>query len=195
MNSPSGTPEGTSGTWTPGSSPPCRDSGASWKTFQKRRKTPSQLRRDQKRREAFFAKKQADLNVEISEKPERQQACNSPVEVKDEIELTEISDETASNEYKIGDLLKIEGVYKNPKYEYEPWSQIDPREGVKIMCEAIKDDNVKGIEEIGEASATFEHSFEFWGTWEIKKIGITNKDVADSDNWANGIKITEVKSA
>ena len=120
--------------------------------------------------------------------------CSSPVEVKDEIELTEISDETASNEYKIGELLKIEGVYKNPKYE--PWSQIDPREEVKIMWEAIKDDsNVKGIEEIGEASATFEHSFEFWGTWEIQKLGITNKDVADSDNWANGIKITEVKSA
>ena len=26
-----------------------------------------------------------------------------------------------------------------------------------------------GIEEIGEASATFEHCFEFWGTWKVKK--------------------------
>ena len=194
VKSPAGTPAGASGTWTPGSTPPCREKDASWNTFQKRRKTPSQLRRDQKRREAFFAKKQADIKVEISEKPERQQACSSPAEVKDEIELTEISDETASYEYKIGELLKIEGVYKNPKYK--SWSEIDPSEEVKIMWEALKNEsNVKGMEEIGEASATFEHSFEFWGTWKIKKPGITNKDVADSDNWANGIKIAEVKSA
>ena len=47
-------------------------------------------------REAFIAKKKADLKVENPVKPE----LNSPAEVNDEIELTEISDETINNECK-----------------------------------------------------------------------------------------------
>ena len=170
MNSPAGAPAGTLGTWRPGSTPPCRDIAAPPSTFQKRRKTPSQMRRDQRRREAFFAKKHAEVKVENSVKPEMQQERSNPakVEVEDEIELTEISDEASTNECKVGGFIKIEGEYKNPKFK--SWSQIDPTEEVKIMWEAIKtESDVKGIKEIGEASATFEHCFEFWGTWEIKK--------------------------
>ena len=122
-----------------------------------------------------------------------QQECSNPAKVKveDEIELTEISDEATTNECKVGEFIKIEGEYKNPKLI--SWSQIDPAEEVRIIWEAIKkESDVKGIEEIGKASATFEHCFEFWGTWEIKKPGIMKKDLADSDNWSKGIKITDV---
>ena len=62
------------------------------------------------------------------------------------------------------------------------------------MWEAIKkESDMKGIEEIGEASATFEHCFEFWGTWRVKKPGITLKYLENSENWTQGIKITKVK--
>ena len=56
-------------------------------------------------------------------KPEEQQACRSLVEVDDEIELTEISDDTTSDECKLGELIKIEGEYKNLKFK--SWSQIE----------------------------------------------------------------------
>ena len=74
VNSPAGAPVGTSGTWKPGSTPPCRERAAPLSTLKKRRKTPSQLRRDERRREAFFAKKHAEVKVENSVKPEEQQA-------------------------------------------------------------------------------------------------------------------------
>ena len=64
------------------------------------------------------------------------------------------------------------------------------------MWDTIKQESeAKGIEEIGEASASFKHCFEFWGTWRIKKAGIAKNYISDSDNWAKGIKITDVKSA
>ena len=152
------------------------------------------MRRDKKRREAFVAKKNAGLKVENPVKPDLLQVLSSPAEVDDEIELTEISDEVCNNECKMGDLLKIEGKFKNPKFQ--SWSKIDPSEEIKVMWEALKNESdAKGIEEIGEASATFEHCFEFWGTWRIKKPGITKKDITDANNWPKGITITDVKSS
>ena len=82
------------------------------------------------------------------------------------------------------DLIKIEGKFKNPKFK--PWTKVNPEEEVKIMWEAIKNDSeMKGIEEIGEASATFEHCFEFWGTWRVMKPGLTLKYLEHSENWTN----------
>ena len=64
------------------------------------------------------------------------------------------------------------------------------------MWEAIRNESdKKGIEEIGEASASFEHCFEFWGTWRVKKPGITLKYLENSKNWSKGIKITQIKQA
>ena len=152
------------------------------------------MRRDQKRREAFIARKNAEVKVENPVKLEMQQVLSSPAEIDDEIELTEIGEETFNIECKVGDLLKIEGNFKNPKFQ--SWSQIDPSEEIKVMWEAlINESDAKGIEEIGEASATFEHCFEFWGTWRIKKQGITMKDITDANNWPKGITITDVKSS
>ena len=64
---------------------------ATWTT---RKKTPSQLRRDQKRREDFIAKKAAiaKVKVEVIE-PSVIPNDSNPTEIEDEIELTEISDE------------------------------------------------------------------------------------------------------
>ena len=194
VNSPAGTPAGTSETWNPGSTPPMQGRPAAWKNLQKRRKTPSQLRRDRKRREAFIAMKNAEVKIENSVKPEFEQLSDKLLEVDDEIELTEISDEAASNECKLGELIKIEGEYKNPNFK--SWSQLVLTKEAKIMWEAIKNESdAMGIEEIGEASATFEHCFEFWGTWRIKKPGILKNYIADSDNWPKGIKIIDIKSA
>ena len=112
--------------------------------------------------------------------------------ITDEIELTEISTIKVEKEFAEDDLIKIEGEFKNPKFK--PWTKVNPEEDVKIMWDAIKkESDIKGIEEIGEASATFEHCFEFWGTWRVKKPGITLKYLENSENWTQGIKITKVK--
>ena len=95
---------------------------------------------------------------------------------------------------EVNETFKIEGEYKNPKFK--PWTVVEPEKEFKTLWELIKTDNkTMGIEEIGEGSATFEHCFEFWGTWRIKKPGITLNYLENSENWPKGIKITEVKSA
>ena len=114
-------------------------------------------------------------------------------EVEDEIELTEIHVKI-EEECDVDEIIKIEGEFKNPKIK--PWTKINPEEEVKLMWEIInKESENKGIEEIGEASATFEHHFEFWGRWKIKKPGINWKNLEESENWPKGMKITEVKKA
>ena len=113
--------------------------------------------------------------------------------IDDEIELTKISVKV-EKEFAEDDLVKIEGEYKNPKFK--PWSKINPEEEIKIMWEAIRNEsNKKGIKEIEEASASFEHCFEFWGTWRVNKPGITLEYLENSKNWSQGIKITQIKEA
>ena len=64
------------------------------------------------------------------------------------------------------------------------------------MWDIIKNEsNKKGIEEIGEASATFEHCFEFWGTWKVKKPGLKLNYMKNLNYWPKGIKITKVTQA
>ena len=121
------------------------------------------------------------------------QAKSNSIFIEDEIELTEMSDEV-EKECAIDALVQIEGEFKNPKLK--PWTHINPEEEVKIMWDVIKNESdMKGIEDIGEASATFEHYFEFWGTWRVKKPGITLKYLENSKNWSKGMKITKIKHA
>ena len=83
--------------------------------------------------------------------------------------------------------------YKNPKFT--PWSVVKPEEEVKTLWEKIKKENeAKGIREIGEGSTCFEHLYEFWGTWKVEKPGKNTLEfLKDSANWPKGIKILEVK--
>ena len=116
-------------------------------------------------------------------------------DIDDEIELTEISvkaEETAEEECVVDQMIKIEGEFKNPNLK--PWTKFDPEEEVKLMWDIIKKESKnKGIEEMGDASATFEHCFEFWGTWKIRKPGMKLKYLQNSENWTKGFKITEVR--
>ena len=92
------------------------------------------------------------------------------------------------------DLVKIEGEYKNPSFR--AWSRVDPEGEVKVLWEKLKNmGKVEGIEEIGEGSTCFEHHFEFWGTWRVKKEGITEEFLKNNRNWPKGVKITNVKTA
>ena len=90
--------------------------------------------------------------------------------------------------------FKIEGEYKNAKLK--PWTKIEPNKVIKALWNDIKTVNdEKGIEEIGEGSTYFEHCFEFWGTWRVKKESITEDFLKNSENWPQGVKITKVKPA
>ena len=180
--------------WTPppGSTTPQTRRPMSWKP--RRRKTPSQWRRDQKRMKDYLAKKEssAALKEEVEETIDKVVTVTAE-EPKDEINLSVIPINDAK-EACVNDLFKIEGVYKNPNFK--PWSSVDPNKEVKHLWEALEKDNIKnGIEEIGEGSTCFEHNFEFWGTWKIKKPGITVEFLKSLENWPKGIKNIEVKPA
>ena len=110
----------------------------------------------------------------------------------DEINLSEIPKKEEKRPVPVNDLVKIDGEYKNPSFK--PWTVVEPEKESKALWDIIEKDNVlKGIEEIGDGSTCFEHSFEFWGTWRVKQEGITEDFLKDSENWPNGIKITKVK--
>ena len=67
---------------------------------------------------------------------------------------------------------------------------------MKVLWDDIKTVNSEiGIEEIGEGSSCFEHFFEFWGTWQVKKENITLDYLKNSENWPRGVKITKVEPA
>ena len=191
--------EGTAGqpkAWTPGSTPSWTwPTPPSW-TKPKRRKSPSQWKRDERRRQEFLARKvssAADVKKEVvgeSDDKKDEVTTENPV---DEIQLDEIP-KVAQKECFVNELFKIEGEYKDPKFK--PWTTIEPEKHLKTLWDMLKEDNrIKGIEEIGEGSTCFEHCFEFWGTWKVKKEGITVDFLKNSDNWPKGIKITEVKPA
>ena len=142
----------------------------------------------------FLAKKETS----VAQKKEVKESVDKVVTVaaeepKDEINLSVIPTVDAK-ELGVNDLIKIDGVYRNPNFK--PWSCLDPNKEVKLLWEALeKDNNEKGIEEIGEGSTCFEHNFEFWGTWKIKKSGITVEFLKNLENWPKGIKKIEVKPA
>ena len=154
----------------------------------------SPLLTGKRRRQEFLARKVSadDVKKEAEKSDDNvdEVTIENPV---DEIELSEIP-KRAQNEAFVDELFKIEGEYKDPKFK--PWTNVEPEKHVKILWDMLEADNkAKGIEEIGEGSTCFEHCFEFWGTWKVKKEGITVDFLKNSENWPKGIKITEVKPA
>ena len=67
---------------------------------------------------------------------------------------------------------------------------------MKALWEEIKIMNhEKGIEEIGEGSTCFEHHFDFWGTWIVKKDDVSVEKMENLESWPKGVRITQVKPA
>ena len=160
----------------------------------RRKKTPSILRRDQRRKAEFLAKKAALASVKVKEDP----TCNSDksqkvnlVEPIDEITLTEIPDD--KKEITENEIMNIVGEYKNPNYK--AWSVVNPEEEVKNIWKSIEEANkMIGIKEIGEGSTCFEHCYEFWGSWKLKNGSQLTTDVLKNpDNWPKGTKIRNLK--
>ena len=194
LGNPAGAPASQPKAWTPGSTPPWAWPPPPLWNKPKRRKSPSQWKRDERRRQEFLARKVSadDVKKEAEKSDDNvdEVTIENPV---DEIELSEIP-KRAQNEAFVDELFKIEGEYKDPKFK--PWTNVEPEKHVKILWDMLEADNkAKGIEEIGEGSTCFEHCFEFWGTWKVKKEGITVDFLKNSENWPKGIKITEVKPA
>ena len=123
LNSPSGSSFGQAGSWTP---PPAPSSPWTWPPLPRpwpplfrRKKTPSQLRRDQRRQQDFFAKKASSAEVKEEVPPKNSEAEKvTMIDPVDEISLTEIPNENLKEAVN-SDLFKIVGEYKNPKFK--PW--------------------------------------------------------------------------
>ena len=192
--SPSGTPAGQEGSWRPGSKPPWAwTQPRPWTPPTRKRKSPSQWKRDQKRKTDLLAKKATSCDVkEEMNGTENAVEKATAVEPVDEISLTEIPDSVQEETFK-NDGFKIVGEYKNPKFK--PFSVVEPERKIKVLWEMINNENkAKGIKEIGEGSTCFEHSYEFWGTWRVEKPGRNTLEFLKCpENWPRGTKILEVK--
>ena len=105
----------------------------SWPGF-KRRKTPSQMRRDQRRKEDYLAKKKVSLDVKVEKVDEATLS-----ETVDEIELNELKEGTQVKENS--NLFKIKGEFKNPGFK--PWETVEPKKELEILWDALKNENVK----------------------------------------------------
>ena len=188
---PSGGPAGQARTWATGSRPPW-----TWRqprpwTPQRKRKSPSQWKRDQKRQQDFLDKKAAKSFASADEKEKVDIAKKvTVVDLVDEINLTKIP--ASVQEEVESDLFKIIGEYRDPNFK--PFSVVEPEKELKVLWEKIKTENeAKGIKEIGEGSTCFEHFYEFWGTWKVEKPRRNILEfLKSSENWPKGIKILEV---
>ena len=185
----SGSPASQARNWTPASAIPWTWSHPRPRIqLIRRKKTPSQLKRDQKRRTDFFAKKSGSVEIKVENSDEAEKATN--VDSVDEITEMDVAhqEEVSENE-----LVRTVGEYKDPKFR--PWSVIEPEKECKALWERIETANKAiGIKEVGEGSTCFEHCYEFWGKWKVEKPGGTTLDVLKNlENWPKGTKILEVK--
>ena len=194
---PTGSSAGGTRTWSPSpasATRPCSCSGTPQQPMLRRKKTPSMLRRDQRRKAEFLAKKAALASVEVKVDPTFNSDTSRKVnlvEPEDEITLTEIPDD--KKEITGNEIINIVGEYKDPNYK--AWSVVNPEEEVKNIWKSIEEANKTiGIKEIGEGSTCFEHYYEFWGSWKIENgCKLTTEVLKNSNNWPKGTKIRDLK--
>ena len=96
LNNLSGSPARQAGNWTPASAPWTWTYPRPRMQMSRRRKTPCQLKRDQKRKTDFLAKKAASEDVKLENKDKAKKA--TIVDPEDEISLTEIRVENKTEE-------------------------------------------------------------------------------------------------
>ena len=161
ISNPSGSPVGSAGSWTP------PDPRSPWTWPPPPRPWPnlarSQLKRDQKRKGAFLAKKSApsvDVKREVITEADKATILD-PV---DEISLTEISVKPQCDIK----LWKIVRKLKNPTRK--SWTPVDPEADNQFMWEQVNERDEKfDMEEIGDGSTYSKNHIEFWGTWKVKR--------------------------
>ena len=160
--------------------------GNSWKS-QVRRKTPSQLRRDQRRKEEFFAKKKAALDtVEASD------TKIEPTDDDDKKATLKIpSDEINLETLESSNTFRIKGQFKDP--EKKPWLKKDNSPDEHKAFWKMIDANADriGLEDFSDGSTYIERFLEFWGDM-IVKPDTTEEHLNDLKNWPPGIMNLEV---
>ena len=127
-----------------------------------KKKTPSQLQRDQRRKKEFIEKKKEIALLKVKSEMETA-ALITPV---DEINL-EPND-------KARGIFKVKGEYKDPNNK--PWlkpKKADHEDKHKLFWELIERNKDKiGIKDFSDVSTYVEHYLEFWGDMPVN-AGIT----------------------
>ena len=160
-------PAGSSaGTWNPGNNQ------------SRRRKTPSDPRRDERRKSEFIAKKTMESN-ESSVKAK----LIDPVKVvlvqpKDEIEL-------------VGPELK-DGKKVNYVGEYIYDTKLKNDEIHKPIWKTLQNNFKEGVEEFSDGSTYNEKIIMFWEKCKFKE-GFERNYILDKKNWPNGMKKIEIE--
>ena len=153
-----------------------------WTPVYRRKKTPSQLKRDQLRKETFLNEKKKESMGII--KTEAENALKLPV---DEINLEEIGD----SEKKV---YKIKGEFKDPNKK--PW--LDTEKGKKeseheAFWKLLENNRDKiGFEDFSDGSTYVEHYLEFWGDLVVRS-GITEKHLSCLENWPKGVRNVKIE--
>ena len=167
------------------------DKETNWKPVSRRRKTPSQLRRDQRRKENFTKKKilaaaqeAPEHNVKIEAGTPAKATLAEPV---DEINLENVNE-------KARNVFKIKGEFKDPKRK--PWFEImktDKENEHEAFWELIKISKDKiGFDDFSDASTYIEHYLEFWGDMVVKP-GVTEEYLKNLENWPKGVRNLEIR--
>ena len=165
-------PAGSSAeTWTPGK-------------HSRKGKTPSQQRRDLKRKHEFHAKKNLDTK-ESSLKNKEAKASSDPViailvEPKDEIVLEE------------PEVMEAETVV-NYVGEYVYDTKLQNDEMHKTIWKTLKNKFKEGVEEFYDGSTCNEKILIFWGKCKFKE-GFNRSFILDKKNWPTEIKKIEIEA-
>ena len=156
-------------------------------------KTPSQQRRDQRRKIDFLAKKKTTLDIvqkeEIKTEPSESDATKATLV----IPLDEINLEPVAFNPSEPNIFKIKGDFKDPNRK--PWlNKINPDEDEhKAFWNTIEDHKDKiGLVNFSDSSTYIEHFLEFWGDL-LAKPEIDLEHLKDKKNWPAGITNLQVK--
>ena len=144
----------------------------------KRRKTPSDQRRDERRKAEFIAKKTVESKESsLKDKP------SDPVKVV----LVEPKDEINLEEPEVNIEKEVNYV---GEYIYDTKLQND--EIHKTIWKTLQNNFKEGVEEFLDGSTCNEKIVMFWGKCKFKE-GFDRNYILDKNNWPNGMKKIEIE--
>ena len=163
-------------------SPSAGNSAETWNpelNQSKRRKTPCNQRRDERRKAAFIAKKAAESQeTTLKDKPSDDPVKGVHVEPKVEINLEEPEVTIEKEVNYVGE------------YVYDTKLQND--EIHKTIWNTLQNSFKEGVEEFLDGSTCNEKIVAFWGKCKFKE-GFDENYILDKKNWPNGMKKMEIE--
>ena len=167
-----------------GSAPTDFSAGSGTPASYPKKKTPSQCRRDQRRKEEFLAKK----NLEAKRTSLKKHPAISSDLAK--LTLTEPKDEINLEQPDVNEATVETEVNYVGEYVYD--TKLDKDEIHKEFWKKLKENFKSGVDEFSDGTTCNEKIIIFWGKCRFKE-GFDRSYILDKKNWPKEVKKIEIE--